>query len=147
MKNVEGVEIKTWHILVVILLFTVFTNVLGDRELKRTPLTQVDDCLIELNNETFTDSISSRQCFVLFYIEDSDLCDKMEQNLNQIAKDRQDEMSFFKLNLDKYPTHNEKYNISGVPNTLVFNNGEEIKRIMGIVPVYNLEMIYNKVCN
>lgn len=37
-----------------------------------------------------------------------------------------------------------KYNISGVPSILLFRNGKEYKRIMGIIPAYNLKMIYER---
>ena len=144
MKNFADIKIREWHFIVLIFLLTILIYILGTRNLTRTYASDIVDYLIELNEEIFVDSISSRLCFVLFFVEDSDLCSEMNYNLNRMAKDKNSDVGFFKLNLEKYPVYNEIYNISGVPNILIFSNGEEIKRIMGIVPKHNLERIYNK---
>ena len=140
MKSV--LKIKSWYFLAALVLFTILINILGNENINR--MFPYNDCLVELDDKSFLDSISSRLCFVLFYIENSDLCDQMNYNLNCMAKNKQSEAGFFKLNLEKYPHYNLKYNISGVPNIFIFKNGNEIKRIMGIVPERNMEIIYNK---
>ena len=38
----------------------------------------------------------------------------------------------------------KKYNISDVAPTLLFKNGQEIDRIIEVVPVTNLEIIYKR---
>jgi thioredoxin-like negative regulator of GroEL len=135
-------KIKSWYFLAALVLFTILVNILGTGNINR--MSPYNDCLVELDDKSFLDSISSRLCFVLFYAENSDLCDKMNCNLNCMAKNKQSEAGFFKLNVEKYPHYNLKYNISGVPNTFIFKNGNEIKRIMGVVPERNMEIIYNK---
>ena len=145
MKNFADIRMKEWHFMVLIFILTVLIHILGTQRLKHTSILDTDDCLIELNDQFFFDSISSGLCFVLFYIENSDLCNEMNYNLNWIAKEKNNDAGFFKLNLEKYPVYNEIYNISSVPNIFIFSNGEEIKRIMGIVPKHNLERIYNKI--
>ena len=145
MKNFANIKMREWHFIVLILLLTVLIYILGNQRLKHTSILDMDDCLIELNDEVFLDSISSRLCFVLFFTEDSDFCNEINYNLNCIAKDKKTDVGFFKLNLEKYPAYSKIYTISGVPSILIFNNGKEIKRIMGIVPKHNLEKIYSKI--
>lgn len=38
-----------------------------------------------------------------------------------------------------------KQAIAGVPCTLILKNGEEISRIMGLVPTSNMEIIYSRI--
>lgn len=67
----------------------------------------------------------------------------MSGKLSKIAYEYQGDVRFYKVNLDKYTDLNAKYNISGVPNIFMFENGEEIRRIMGVVFEHNLRKIYN----
>lgn len=86
--------------------------------------------------------------FILFYSEEAESCKKMEYNLDRLAKQVENRNSgFYKINIDECPNVVSQYNISGVPCTLILSDGEESKRIMGIVPHSNLEMIYNRISN
>lgn len=138
-------ELKTWHFVTALTLFTGLTYLFGNCELKKRPPDKTAPYLTELNDETsITDSLSSGLCFVLFYTESSVVCDKMADNLNRVAKNKQHETGFFRLNLDKYPGNSEKYMVSGVPTVLILKDNNEIRRIMGIVPEQNLELIYSR---
>lgn len=139
------IQLNPFHFLTAIVLFGIVTYAIGSRNIKGTLSDERYDYLTELNNENFLDSISAGECFVLFYIENSNLCREMSCNLNQLAGSKQANMRFFKLNVDRYPETVEGYNISGVPNIFIFKNGKEHKRIMGLVPIHNLEIIYKKV--
>lgn len=139
-------ELKAWHFVVAIILFSMLTYLLGNWDLKKISPDKTTRYLTELDDEiSIADSLSSGLCFVLFYTENSVVCDKMADNLNCVAKNKQHEIGFFKLNLDKYPENGEKYMISGVPTVLILENNKEINRIMGIVPEQNLEIIYSRV--
>lgn len=99
--------------------------------------------LVELDDRMFSDSIVSGTCFVLFHTQ-SDVCYKMEQNLSQLNNTSDGNIRMFKLNIEAYPGEYGKYAISGTPTTIVFKDGQEIDRIMGIVPISNLLMIYKR---
>lgn len=147
MKKNESIRIKAWHILIVIIFFTIFMYMLGRQNLSRAPLNGYEDSLIELNESSFCDSITPRKCFVLFYVEDSKPCNTMRSNLNKLSNDSNGKIGFYKLNLNKYPEYDLKYNISGVPNIFIFDEGKETARIMGVVPEKNLRIILNKTIN
>lgn len=139
-------ELKTWHFVIALILFTGLIYLLGNWELKKGSPDKMTSYLTELNDEiSITDSLSSGLSFVLFHTENSVVCDKMADNLNRVAKNKQHEAGFFRLNLDKYPRNSEKYLVSGVPTVLIMENNNEIKRIMGIVPEKNIEIIYSRV--
>ena len=139
-------ELKTWHFVTALILFTGLTYLLGNWDLERRPPDNTTLYLTELDDEiSISDSLSSGLCFVLFYTENSVVCDRMADNLNRVAKNKQHETGFFRLNLDKHPGNSEKYMVSGVPSVLILENNNEIKRVMGIVPEQNLEIIYSRV--
>ncbi|SFK91048.1 Thioredoxin [Porphyromonadaceae bacterium KH3CP3RA] len=135
-------QLKAWHFVVAIVLFSGLTCWLGNRDLKRRSPDQTPGYLTELDGTSVVDSLSFRLCFVLFYQENSELCDKMEDNLNLLAKNNRHRTGFFKLNPYSYPEYGQKYMISGVPTILILHDGMEIDRIMGVVPERNLEIIY-----
>ncbi|MDU1892802.1 MAG: thioredoxin domain-containing protein [Dysgonomonas sp.] len=147
MKENKSTQIKAGHIITAIIVFTVFIYILGTQNQSKPLLSENENSLIELDKDSFFDSITLKKCFVLFYVEDSELCDNMSANLSKLAKDNQEKTGFYKLNLDKYPEYDLKYNISGVPNIFLFNEGVEVARIMGIVPEQNLEKIYDRTFN
>lgn len=147
MKKNKSIRIKTGHILTGIIVFTIFIYILGIQTQTKSLLSENEDRLIELNRNSFFDSITLKKCFVLFYAEDSELCDIMSASLSKLAKDNQGKTGFYKLNLDKYPEYDLKYNISGVPNIFIFNEGVEVARIMGGVSEQNLEKLYDRTFN
>jgi len=147
MKHLRILKIKDWHFIGLIALLTLFIHVWGVFDSEKEFPVYTNDCLSELDNRVFMDSISSRMCFVLFYAENSKLCDRVLTDLNQVAEKNEKGISFFKVNVDKYPECCDGYAVYGIPSVIIFHEGEEINRIMGVVPKRNYELIYNKFAN
>lgn len=146
MKGIEKAVIKSWHILVLILLFTILLNIVEyQKYMKNKELSVTDDYLTELNNTSFHECISTPLCFVLFYVDDFKWGDIMISNLSSLAKDESYVADYYKMNLKEYPQYDVEYNVSGTPNILVFSYGKEVKRIMGVVSTPNLKRIYDKI--
>lgn len=80
---------------------------------------------------------------MLFHVEDCGYSNRMMHNFNSFVKDKQNEADFRTVNLDQYPDLCTKFNISGVPSLLISKNGQEVRRIPGVVSKYNLDRIYN----
>ncbi|MBB4037536.1 thioredoxin-like negative regulator of GroEL [Dysgonomonas hofstadii] len=146
MKELNNFRFKTWHFILLLAIMFVSTNILGNINIKRTPAYLEETCFVEIDDSTFGEAISSDISFVLFYKEDSDLCTRMEYNVNRLAELIQGEkVNFYKLDIEKYPGRYSKYDMSGTPSIIIYKRGKEIERLMGIVPVSNLEIIYNRV--
>lgn len=138
-------KLKTWHFAVILLGFIILTNIIGTINLKAMPAIGNDSTLKEVDRIEMTHNTID---FILFYSEEAESCKKMEYNLDRLARQVQNENTgFYKININERPDIVSEYNISGVPCTLIFNNGEECNRIMGIVSQSNLEMIYNRISN
>jgi len=124
----------------------VSTNIAGNIRLTNMPGNIDETCCTEIDDKTFSEVVSSGISFVLLYKEDSGLCNRLEYNINEFSKIKNNrQIQFYKLDIEKYPIQYNKYNISGTPTILIYKNGMELDRIMGIIPVSNLEMIYNRV--
>ena len=139
-------KIKTWHFIVIFLALVLLTNIIGVIGIGKYTETDDEGILTDLNGKSISESIGSGTNFVLFYAEDSDACSMMAQNLSRIAKeDDRDDVNFMKLDIEKHPGMYGKHEISGVPSVVIFKDGVETSRIVGVVPVSNLKVIYKRV--
>lgn len=102
-----------------------------------------ESSLIEIDSASFGSHIKDCVCVVLFYTPHSTLCLEMEDKLNEL-KSKTGGMHFYKFNVESCESIADCYNVSGVPNMLIFREGKEEKRIMGVIPFSNMEMIYHR---
>jgi len=143
MKDIAKIRINASHFIIAICLFTVLLNILEKQKMKQYQHTNSESYLVELNDEDLLNSSVLEDCYLFFHLEDSEYSERMMANFNSFVKDKQDETGFYTVNLDKHPELYTKFNISGAPSILIFKNGKEVKRILGVVPKRNLEKIYN----
>ncbi len=54
------------------------------------------------------------------------------------------DMKFYKLNTDENPDIAGEYRISGIPCLLVFKDGKEVDRIVGVVSERNITTMLEK---
>lgn len=135
---------RDWHFITCIAILSVFIYVYGKADRSESFPKKSECCLSELDHTSFHDSIANGVCFVLFYVDNSNACDKEMFHLNQIARKNGQKASFFKVNVEKYPKCGSYCNISGVPSVLIFKDGKEQRRILGVVSKRNIEIIYNR---
>lgn len=142
MNGINKIQLKAWHFIAAIFLFSILLNIVEGYNSKQKSDNHSDLYLVELENGDFSNSPILEDCYMLFHVNDSEYCDRMVCNFNHFVKDKQNEANFFTVNLDKYPELYTEFNISGVPSILIFKNGEEVKRLLGVIPEHNLEKIY-----
>ena len=143
MFDLKKFRFKTWHFVLLFVLFFILVNIIGLISIKgnsysiENEIAQIEEIydLSEIENPAEIVSI-------IFYKEDSNICGKMMHNINQLTNKNS---KFYRSEVNKNSELYKKYNISGVPCTLILKNGEEISRIMGLVPTSNLEIIYSRI--
>ncbi|GAB6121719.1 thioredoxin family protein [Dysgonomonas termitidis] len=138
-------KLQTWHFGLMLIALSIVTNIIGTWAVNSIPDKIEDSRFVELNDKTFDEAIRSGTGFVLFYKENSDLCDKMEYNLNQLPADDNEKINYYKVNIAQFYALEAKYRISGVPSVLIYKDGKEAERILGVIPESNLKIIYNRV--
>ncbi|SBV94244.1 conserved exported hypothetical protein [uncultured Dysgonomonas sp.] len=143
MFELKKFRFKTWHFVLLFVLFFILVNIIGLISINgnsysiENEIVQIEEIydLSEIENPAEIVSI-------IFYKEDSNICGKMMHNINQLTNKNS---KFYRSEVNKNSELYKKYNISGVPCTLILKNGEEISRIMGLVPTSNLEIIYSRI--
>ncbi|NDV93341.1 thioredoxin [Dysgonomonas sp. 521] len=143
MFKLKEFRFKTWHFCLLLGLFLFVINIVGPMTIQGTSYNMDEDIHFEeLNDLSVLDKDSSNIVSVIFYNENSDICNKMMDNISRISNQ---DIKFYRSEINKNPELYTKYNVSGVPSILVFKGNKEIDRIMGVVPTTNLEIIYNRI--
>lgn len=142
MGNQQTFYLKPWHFLSAILLFTLVMGVLTGKNVRNIPLlVEGDSLLTELNEIDFDKEGTT---FLYFYRKDSQLCQKMRYNIEQLDAKNLQGVNFYAMDIEENIEYFYKYNVSGIPNLLIFNGDTEAKRVMGIVSTGNLEKIVER---
>lgn len=143
MFELKKFRFKTWHFVLLFVLFFILVNIIGLISINgnsysiENEIVQIEEIydLSEIEN-------SAKIVSIIFYKEDSNICGKMMHNINQLTNKNS---KFYRSEVNKNSELYKKHNISGAPCTLILKNGEEISRIMGLVPTSNMEIIYSRI--
>ena len=64
--------------------------------------------------------------------------------LNELAESDKHNVNIAKLNVDENPQISAKNNVRNIPTTIIFKDGKEVKRIVGVKPAnYLLKELQN----
>lgn len=89
--------------------------------------------MIELTEENYEAEINScRSVIVYFYTNWCRFCTKMIPVFDGLAKKLSLRAKFAKVDIDKQKKLAEHNNLKGVPCIILYKNGKEIGRILGI---------------
>lgn len=132
-------QLKPWLFLSAILLFALITGHITEKKVNKIPMPdKTNSILTEINKiELNNDGIS----FIFFYRDSSELCQKMRYNIEQLNPENLQDIHFYAMNVEEQYEYYYKYNISGIPNLLIFNGDVEQKRVMGVISTGNLNKI------
>ncbi|TWE10334.1 thioredoxin [Rudaeicoccus suwonensis] len=61
-------------------------------------------------------------------------CKALAPVIDEIAAAHSDKLTVVKLNTDDNPQTSQKYGITGIPTLNVYQNGEVVKTIVGVMP-------------
>ncbi|MFC3812695.1 thioredoxin [Lacihabitans lacunae] len=70
-------------------------------------------------------------------------CKALAPILKQLANDMGDVIKIIKIDIDKNPALQRKYNISGVPTMMVFQKGQQKWRQSGVLQLSQLKQVMN----
>jgi thioredoxin 1 len=93
-----------------------------------------------VNGERFSSEVlrSELPCVVEFYNLWCSSCQVMTGLLNEIGPGYIARAKFYKVNVDRTPSIPARFQISGVPTIVLFENGEPRDRLTGLVPLDEL---------
>lgn len=88
----------------------------------------------ELTESSFGAAIEDGITLVDFWAEWCGPCRMMTPVLKELAADYTGKANIASVNVDGEPKLAEKYRVSSIPTLLVFKNGDEVKRFVGVTP-------------
>ena len=96
-----------------------------------------------LTEDSFDRTISESDVPVLvdFYADWCGPCKMMAPDVDKLAANRTGRALVAKLNTDLAQATSQRFNVRGIPTTIVFRNGKESKRLTGAVPYGELEKL------
>jgi thioredoxin 1 len=64
--------------------------------------------------------------------------------LDQLAEELQGVVKISKLNVDDFPAVAGRYSVMNIPTLLLFKEGKEVDRIVGVMPKEELSKRFNR---
>jgi thioredoxin 1 len=101
---------------------------------------------IELSDSSFDSEVvkNSGPVLVDFWAPWCGPCRMLAPVIDELAKEYSGKVKICKVNTDDCPSSASTYNITGIPTVLLFKNGKEMKKLVGLQPKEELKRQLDK---
>lgn len=91
------------------------------------------DGIVTLTSSTFDETVnaSDKPILVDFWAEWCGPCKMIDPVIKEIAAEQAGKLTVAKLNVDDHGDIAMRYNVMSIPTMIVFQNGAEVKRLVG----------------
>jgi thioredoxin 1 len=115
-------------------LFTIFAGyaIFSYRKMKNIPEVAKSDKIKDLTDKNFQHQIKSSISLVDFWASWCVPCKMMAPVLNELADEVGSGVKVCKVNVEQYQSIASKYAVRGIPTMLLFRDGREINRFVGV---------------
>lgn len=103
--------------------------------------------LIVFNDSTFNDELqkSTQPVLVDFYAPWCGPCQALTPVLEELAAEYEGRFAIAKINIDDNKAIPSRFGVRSVPTMIFFKNGQEARRIVGLLPKSELKVIMDHI--
>lgn len=102
------------------------------RRVKSMPMVPDSEKIRILTDKNFAQQISAGIALVDFWASWCMPCKMMAPILNEVAEEMGDKVRVGKVNIEEFQTVAQKYSVRNIPTLIIFRNGKEVDRIVGV---------------
>jgi thioredoxin 1 len=110
----------------------VILNIYARKKNKKNAKVADSDKIITLTDKNFSQQIRNKRVLVDFWAEWCGPCKMMAPILNELAEELPEGQAVGKLNVEEYQSMAQKFQVRGIPTMILFENGKEINRFVGV---------------
>jgi thioredoxin 1 len=104
------------------------------RRMKSMGAVPESEKIVTLTDKNYQNQIKKGVVMVDFWAEWCMPCKVMGPVLNDLAEDDNFKPTVAKLNVDHFQSVSQKFGIRGIPTIILFKDGKEVDRIVGVKP-------------
>jgi len=138
-NNIMDTTLIILGLAVALFAFYIYYKVLKFKNAANVPDT---DKLKILTEQNFQNQIKSGLTLVDFWADWCMPCKMMAPIINSVADEVDGDATVGKLNIEQYQAVASKYNVRSIPTMILFKNGKEFKRYVG---VKNKDFLINQI--
>ncbi len=123
------------HTLIIIgIIISVFVTLylLARARMKNIPLVADNDKILTLTDKNFQHQTKNKLVLVDFWASWCAPCRLMAPVLNDVADELKGNSHVGKVNIEQFQSLAQKFQVRSVPTLILFKNGKEINRFIGI---------------
>jgi len=119
-------------IAIVVVAAVAFLFIRAWHKMKNTPVVEDSHLIEQLTEQNFNNKIKKGVVMVDFWADWCMPCKMMAPILNEVAEAADGEAVIYKLNVDEQRQAAASYGIRNIPTIIVFRDGKEVERLVGM---------------
>lgn len=123
---------KILIIALVVVAALAFIVIRAWHKMKNTPVAEDSHLIEHLTDQNFNNKIKKGVVLVDFWAEWCMPCRMMAPVLNDVAEATEGKASVYKLNVDEQKQVAARYGIRNIPTMILFKDGREVEKIVGM---------------
>lgn len=116
---------------IVVIAFVLLRSI-AMRKIKSTPLVPDHEKIVTLTDKNFQLKTKNNIMLVDFWASWCAPCRVMAPILNDVASELDGNAYIGKVDIEKYQSLAQRFKIRGIPTAVLFKNGKEVNRFVGI---------------
>jgi thioredoxin 1 len=124
---------QTAYIIIGILIFGFLVlNFFARMKMKNMPAVEDHDKILTLTDKNFQQQIKNKVVLVDFWAAWCAPCRMMAPVLNDVSSELSENQRVGKVNIEQYQSLAQQFKVRSIPTLILFKNGKEVDRFVGI---------------